>query len=240
MKLVLCKTYDEISSAAANEIADLLKEKPNSTLGLATGSTPVGMYKKLIEKYKNGEIDFSKVNTFNLDEYYPISRENNQSYFFFMNENLFNHVNVPKDNINIPNGSVADPAIECKEYEKRLEENGFVDLQVLGIGQNGHIGFNEPDDFLFASTHVTDLTESTITANARFFSSENDVPKKAITMGMGTILRAKKILLLANGKNKHDAISALLDDKISTSIPATLLKTHPNVILICDEEAYYG
>ena len=240
MKTVICKTYEEISKAAAEEIASIVKEKPKATLGLATGSTPVGMYRELINKYENGELDFSEVTTFNLDEYYPISKDNDQSYDYFMRKNLFDHINISQGKTNIPNGNAADPIAECEKYEKKIEENGAVDIQVLGIGQNGHIGFNEPGDYLHTVTHITDLTESTINANARFFESESDVPKKALTMGIGTILKAKKILLLANGRSKHEAISALLDDKITTAIPATLLKTHPNVILICDEEAYYG
>ena len=240
MKTIICKTYEEISKVAAEEIAELVKAEPSCTLGLATGSTPIGMYSELIKKYEAGQLDFSAVTTFNLDEYYPIAKENDQSYDYFMHKNLFDRINVDAKNINIPDGSAADPEAECVRYEKKLEEHGAIDIQVLGIGQNGHIGFNEPGEFLYASTHITGLTESTISANARFFDSEDDVPKKALTMGMGTILKAKKILLLANGKSKHAAISALLDDKISTDIPATLLKTHPNVILICDEEAYYG
>ncbi len=240
MKLILCKTYEEMSSAAADEISELLQVNPHCTLGLATGSTPVGMYRQLVRRYEKGELDFSEVTTFNLDEYYPISQRNDQSYYYFMRKNLFDHINVAPENINIPNGSAPDPLEECRSYEDKLTANGFVDLQVLGIGQNGHIGFNEPDGCLYASTHITELTESTITANSRFFESENDVPRKALTMGIGTILKSKKILLLANGKAKHDAISALLDDRITTAIPATILKTHPNVILICDEEAYYG
>ncbi|MBR6602953.1 MAG: glucosamine-6-phosphate deaminase [Clostridia bacterium] len=240
MKTVICKTYEEISKAAAEEIASIVKENPKATLGLATGSTPVGMYRELINKYENGELDFSEVTTFNLDEYYPISKDNDQSYDYFMRKNLFDHINISQGKTNIPNGNAADPIAECEKYEKKIEENGAVDIQVLGIGQNGHIGFNEPGDYLHTVTHITDLTESTINANARFFESESDVPKKALTMGIGTILKAKKILLLANGRSKHEAISALLDDKITTAIPATLLKTHPNVILICDEEAYYG
>ncbi len=240
MKIIICKTYEDISRAAAEELAALVKENPASTLGLATGSTPVGMYRELIKKYENGELDLGSVTTFNLDEYYPISKKNDQSYDYFMRKNFFEYVNIAPERINIPDGSAADPCAECAEYEKKLEENGAIDLQVLGIGQNGHIGFNEPGDFLHSETHITDLTESTISANARFFESEDDVPKKALTMGIGTILKAKKILLLANGRSKHEALSALLDDKITTAIPATLLKTHPNVILICDEEAYYG
>ncbi|MBR3967684.1 MAG: glucosamine-6-phosphate deaminase [Clostridia bacterium] len=240
MKLILCKTYEEMSMAAADEISALVASNPCCTLGLATGSTPIGMYRQLINRYKKGEIDFSGVTTFNLDEYYPISRENDQSYYHFMHQNLFDYVNVPKENIHIPNGEVSDPETECQEYENLLTANGQIDLQVLGIGQNGHIGFNEPDSSLWALTHITDLTESTIQANSRFFEKEEDVPKRALTMGMVTILKSKKILLLANGKNKHEAISALLDDRITTSVPATLLKTHPDVVLICDGEAYYG
>ncbi|MBR4295586.1 MAG: glucosamine-6-phosphate deaminase [Clostridia bacterium] len=238
MELILCKTYEEMSLAAADQISELVCKKPDCTLGLATGSTPVGMYRELVKRYEKGELDFSKVKTFNLDEYYPISPENDQSYYYFMHDNLFSHINIPEENINIPCGNAPDAEAECHRYEDLIAASEAVDIQILGIGQNGHIGFNEPDDFLYASTHITGLTDSTIAANARFFESENDVPKKALTMGIGTILRAKKIILLANGKSKHAAISALLDDKITTSCPATFLKTHPNVVLICDEEAY--
>lgn len=240
MKLILCKNYDEMSEKAAAEIACLVKKAPDCTLGLATGSTPVGTYKRLTNMYKSGELDFSGVKTFNLDEYYPISPENSQSYDFFMKKNLFDHINIKKENVNIPKGSANDPERECQRYEELVRSSDPVDIQILGIGVNGHIGFNEPGEYLHASTHVTELTESTISANARFFESEDEVPKKAITMGIGTILRAKKIILLASGRAKHAAISALLDDRITTDIPATILKTHGNVILICDEEAYYG
>ena len=238
MKVILCENYEEMSAKAANIFAAQLTLKPDSILGLATGSTPVGMYKKLIEKNEAGEIDFSAVKTFNLDEYYPIKRDNSQSYFTFMNENLFSHINIDMANTHVPNGETDDAEAECKEYEKKLAAAGGVDLQVLGIGQNGHIAFNEPDDALFSYTHVTDLTKSTIEANSRFFDSEKDVPTQAITMGMASIMSAKKIVLLANGANKKDAVKALLDDKITTSVPATLLKIHPDVILICDKEAY--
>lgn len=240
MKIVICKTYDEMSEFAADILTELIIQNPECTLGLATGSTPIGMYRILAERYENGKLDFSRITTFNLDEYYPISPTNNQSYHYFMHQNLFNRVNISNEKINIPDGNADDTLKACCEYEKRLNENGFVDIQILGIGQNGHIGFNEPDNFLHASTHITNLSESTIKANSRFFEREEDVPCKALTMGMGSILKAKKILLLVSGKSKHNAISALLDDKITTTIPATLLKTHPDVILICDEEAYYG
>ena len=240
MKILKFATYEEMSAAAADIIAKQINIKKDSVIGLATGSTPVGMYKKLTEMNKSGMIDFADVKTVNLDEYYPISPENRQSYRYFMNVNLFDNININKENTYVPDGSAENPDEACENHEKIIKALGGIDIQVLGIGQNGHIGFNEPGEFLYASTHITGLTESTISANARFFDSEDDVPKKALTMGMGTILKAKKILLLANGKSKHAAISALLDDKITTEIPATLLKVHPNVILICDEEAYYG
>ena len=227
-----------MSKKAANIFAAQLTLKPDSILGLATGSTPVGMYKKLAEKNKAGEIDFAAVRTFNLDEYYPIKRDNSQSYFTFMNENLFSHINIDIKNTHVPNGETDDAEKECKEYERMLNEACGVDLQVLGIGQNGHIAFNEPDDALFSYTHVTNLTKSTIEANARFFDSANDVPTQAITMGMASIMSAKKIILLANGASKKDAVKELLNDKITTSVPATLLKLHPDVVLICDKDAY--
>ena len=196
------------------------------------------MYKRLIEKCKNGELDFSEVKTFNLDEYYPISRDNNQSYYYFMNENLFDEINIKKENIHIPNGEAKDVEAECEEYEKMIEEAGGIDLQILGIGQNGHIGFNEPDENLNSKTHVTGLTESTIKANSRFFDSIEDVPTKALTMGIATILKSRKIILMACGVEKSDAVAELLTDDIKTDNPATMLKVHPDVVLICDKDAY--
>lgn len=238
MRVILCDNYDEVSKAATKLVESQINLKPNCVLGLATGSTPVGMYKRLIEKCKNGELDFSEVTTFNLDEYYPISRDNDQSYYYFMNENLFGEININKENIHIPNGEAKDVESECEEYEKMIEEAGGIDLQILGIGQNGHIGFNEPDDNLNSKTHVTELTESTIKANSRFFDSIDDVPTKALTMGIATILKSKKIILMACGKEKSDAIAELLTDDIKTENPATMLKVHPDVVLICDKEAY--
>ncbi len=238
MRVIVCKDYEEMSKKGAQIIASQITMKPDSILGLATGSTPVGVYKGLIEMYKNGEIDFSKVTSFNLDEYYPIDKDNDQSYHYFMKTNLFDHVNIKESYI--PDGSAADPEEACKKYDELVEDYGWVDLQILGIGQNGHIAFNEPDENLIAGTHVTGLTESTIEANSRFFASRDEVPTKALTMGMATILKAKTIILLANGKNKHAAVSALLDDKITTSNPSTFLKLHKDVILILDEDAYNG
>lgn len=238
MRVIVCKSYDEMSRQAARLIESQLILKPDSILGLATGSTPIGTYKKLIEKAEIGEIDFSRVTTFNLDEYYPISQSNPQSYRYFMNEQLFDKVNIKKENTFVPNGECTDPEKECREYDKRINEYGGIDLQLLGIGINGHIGFNEPDKNLVPFTHLTDLTQSTIEANSRFFDSEDDVPKKAITMGMASILKSKRIILLASGKNKAPVVSKLLSGGINTDTPATLLKVHSDVILICDEDAY--
>lgn len=238
MRVILCDNYDKVSEEAAKIIESQIVLKPDCVLGLATGSTPVGMYKILADKYKAGDLDFSKVRTFNLDEYYPISRKNNQSYYYFMNENLFDYVNVPKENIHIPNGEVENPEKECEEYESLIEENGGIDLQILGIGQNGHIGFNEPDVNLESKTHVTSLTESTIKANSRFFESVDEVPTKAITMGIATILKSRKIILMACGEEKSDALAELLTDDIKTDNPATMLKVHPDVVIICDKAAY--
>ena len=240
MNLIICKNYDEMSAAAAAIVADAMKADPACVLGLATGSTPVGMYKKLIEMNAAGEIDFSKVTTVNLDEYYPISPENDQSYRYFMNENLFNHVNIDKTRTFVPDGMAADPAAACEAYEAIVAKVGPAAVQVLGIGQNGHIGFNEPDTALEVRTHVTGLTESTIKANARFFASEADVPTQALTMGIGTILNAKKIIILANGAAKHDAIAKMLAGKLDTSCPASMLNLHADVTVICDEAAYNG
>ncbi len=240
MRIILCKNYEEISKEAAKLVAGLISLKPDCVLGLATGSTPVGMYENLAEMNKNGEIDFSNVTSYNLDEYYPISPDNDQSYRYFMNVNLFDKVNIDKKNTYVPSGETTNPDEECKNYDKLVDSLGGADIQILGIGQNGHIGFNEPDKFLDANTHVTGLTESTIQANSRFFEKIEDVPTQAITMGIGTILKAKKIVLLASGKNKHAAVKQLLDSSITTENPATMLKVHPDVVLICDNEAYYG
>lgn len=237
MNVIVCKNYDEVSDRAAEIMADVMKAKPACVLGLATGSTPIGMYQKLIEKNKAGEIDFSSVTTVNLDEYYPIAADNDQSYRYFMDHQLFDHVNIDKSKTFVPNGQAADPYAACREYEDIVASVGQVDIQVLGIGQNGHIGFNEPDEALYVPTHVTDLTESTIKANARFFASEADVPTKALTMGIGTILKAKKIIILANGASKKDAVAAMLTGKLSCQCPASMLNLHPDVTLICDEAA---
>ena len=240
MKIIVCKDYAEMSAKAADIVAAQVTLKPNCVLGLATGSTPEGMYACLVKKYKAGELDFSAVRSVNLDEYYPIAPDNDQSYRYFMNENLFNHVNIDKSRTFVPNGMAADPVAACEAYEETVASVGAAAIQVLGIGQNGHIGFNEPDSALEVRTHVTDLTESTIKANARFFASEADVPTKALTMGIGTILNAKKIIILANGAAKHEAVSKMLAGKLDTSCPASMLNLHADVTVICDEAAYNG
>ncbi|MBO5648609.1 MAG: glucosamine-6-phosphate deaminase [Clostridia bacterium] len=240
MKIIVCENYQEMSSRAAEIIADLVKAKPSCVLGLATGSTPVGMYRELIAKTAAGEISFRDVTTYNLDEYYPIAPTHEQSYRYFMNENLFSHIDIDPERTFVPNGLTENPEEEGAAYDAAIEAAGGIDLQVLGIGQNGHIAFNEPDEALIAGTHITALTEDTIDANSRFFASRDDVPTRAFTMGIGSIMKAKKIILLANGANKHAAIAQMLDDKITTACPATFLKAHADVYLICDTAAYNG
>lgn len=240
MRIILCDNYDELSKKAAKIVSSQITLKPDSVLGLATGSTPIGMYNELVRLYKHGEIDFSEVRTFNLDEYYPIKKKNSQSYDYFMRENLFSKINIKNENIHIPNGETDNPEMECAEYERQIKSSGGIDLQILGIGRNGHIGFNEPDATLNTYTHLTNLTENTIKANSRFFHSFDEVPKQALTMGISTILNAKKIILLASGASKSKVVSELISGGINTSIPATMLKTHPDVVLICDRESYSG
>ena len=238
MRLILCENYDEVSKAAAKIVASQVTLKPNSILGLATGSTPVGMYNLLGDMCKNGDIDFSETKSFNLDEYYPLSADNDQSYHYFMDEKFFSKINIKKENTFILDGMASSPKDECSSFERKIEASGGIDLQILGIGQNGHIGFNEPNASLNSKTHLTDLTESTIKANSRFFESYDDVPKQALTMGIGTILKAKKIILLASGANKHRVVKELIEGEINTDIPASMLKLHSDVILICDKAAY--
>ncbi len=240
MKFIVCESYEEMSRKGADLIAEAMAGKATPVLGLATGSTPVGMYRELCRRYEAGELDFSAVTTYNLDEYYPIAPDNDQSYRYFMNVNLFDHINIKEENTHVPDGMAADPDAACRAYDEAYAATGGADIQVLGIGGNGHIAFNEPEEALTVGTHVTALTEDTIRANSRFFASVDDVPTRALTMGMGSIMMAKRIILLANGKGKHAAISAMRDDKIKTSVPATLLKLHPDVVILCDKEAYDG
>ena len=240
MRFITGTDYEEVSLEAAKIFAEQIKAKPDSVLGLATGSTPLGMYRELIRLYKAGELDFSRLTTVNLDEYYPLAPDHPQSYRYFMNENLFNHINIDPARTYVPDGLAVEPAAACAAYDMQIERLGGIDLQLLGIGENGHIAFNEPADELVAGTHITDLTESTIRANSRFFESEADVPRKAMTMGMGSILHARRIVLIACGKNKHEAVAALQGGRVTPHIPATLLKLHPDVTVICDKEAFLG
>ena len=235
-----CKDYGEVRAVAADMVAQEIIKNPCAILGLPTGGTPVGMYENLCKQYKEGKISFANVTTFNLDEYYPMKRDNDQSYYYFMKDHLYNKVDLKSDHINIPNGDTKDPEAECKRYDQKIESLGGIDLQVLGIGPNGHIGFNEPAESLQASTHKTSLTPSTIAANARFFAKEEDVPKHAITLGIGNIMKAKHILLLVSGKNKHKALMGLLSGEISCHNPSTMLLMHPHVTVLADRAALEG
>lgn len=234
MKFVICDDYEQMSDFAAGIFMQQIRKKPDIRLGLATGSSPIGLYSRLIAAYRRGEVDFSRVVTFNLDEYYPIAAENMQSYIYFMKKQLFDHVNIRPENINIPDGSASDYEAECRRYDAKIEACGGIDLQLLGCGRNGHIGFNEPGDFLHSSTHRTALHEDTIKANSRFFASSSDVPTHALTMGMGAILKAKKIVLIMNGPAKRAAFESLLDDRVSPQCPVTFLKLHRDVTVIAD------
>ena len=237
MKVIVTKNYDELSKVAANEMAMVVKNNPKAILGLATGGSPIGMYKELIRMNKEGEIDFSKVTTVNLDEYVGLSGDHPQSYRYFMNENLFNHINIDKKNTYVPNGLAKNIEEECKNYDNKIENLGGTDVQLLGIGNNGHIAFNEPDEDLVSGTHLTNLTQDTIQANARFFDSIDEVPKTALTMGLGGIMKSKKIIVIASGESKAEAVKAMVNVKISTKMPASMLQMHRDVVVIVDEAA---
>ena len=237
MKIIRTKDYRDLSRKAANIISAQMILKDDSVLGLATGSTPIGTYDQLVDWYKKGDLDFSKITTVNLDEYKGLPKENDQSYWYFMNKNLFSRVNIRPDYHFLPDGTNLDSENECKRYEKLIDSLGGIDLQLLGLGHNGHIGFNEPCDAFPQDVHVVDLTESTIEANKRFFASADDVPKQAYTMGVGTILRAKMILLVVSGKDKAEALDAVVNGPITPQVPGSVLRLHPNVIIVADEDA---
>lgn len=235
MKFIKTKSYEELSQKAADIIAAQVIMKPDCVLGLATGSSPVGAYKKLIEKCSNGDLDFSSVTSVNLDEYVGLTGDNDQSYRYFMNTNLFDSINIDKSKTFVPDGCAEDYAKECELYDNRVKELGGIDLQLLGIGLDGHIGFNEPEDVFTGPTHIVDLDESTIKANARFFESEADVPRKAVTMGMMSIMQAKKVLLIANGAAKKDIIEKAFFGPITPMVPASILQLHPDLTVIYSE-----
>lgn len=241
MKILIEKDYESMSKAGSKIFIEAIKDNPNIVLGLATGSTPIGMYKEIIKSHKEEGLDFSNVRTFNLDEYVGLSGEHPSSYRYFMNNELFDHININEENISIPNGKAENLNEYCKSYDEKIELAGGIDLLVLGIGQDGHIAFNEPGEYLLVPTNIAKLAESTIQVNSRFFDSIDEVPKTAITMGMGNILKSKKIVLLANGKNKAPVIKELLKaDKVTPNLPVSFLLLHPDVTVIIDEEAYNG
>ncbi len=235
MKFITVDTYEKLSRQAANIISAQVILKPDSVLGLATGSSPLGTYKQLIKWYEIGDIDFSNVTTVNLDEYVGLDGKNEQSYRYFMNKNFFEHINIDLGNTFVPNGCAVDLESEGRRYDEHIAVLGGIDLQLLGIGLDGHIGFNEPDKYFVKSTHVVDLHESTIKANSRFFENEDEVPKRAITMGMVSIMQAKKILLIASGKEKRDILEKAFYGPITPEIPASILQLHPDITVIYSE-----
>ena len=235
MKYIVVNTYEELSNKAADLIAAQILVKPHCVLGLATGSSPVGTYKRLIADNAAGKIDFSTVTSVNLDEYVGLDGSNDQSYRYFMNTNLFDHVNIDKAKTFVPNGCAADLKAEGEAYDAMIRDLGGIDLQLLGIGLDGHIGFNEPDYYFTGPTHEVKLDESTIRANARFFQSEDEVPKTAITMGMQSIMQAKKVLLIANGAAKKAIIEKAFFGPIDPQVPASILQLHPDVTVIFSE-----
>lgn len=237
MKIYKAKDYKDMSRKAANIIPAQVIMKPNCVLGLATGSTPIGTYDQLVEWYNKGDLDFSEVTTVNLDEYKGLPRTNDQSYYYFMHQHLFDRVNIDPERTNVPNGMEPDAEKECGRYEELIRSLGGVDLQLLGLGHNGHIGFNEPGEAFEKETHCVDLTESTIEANKRFFASADDVPKQAYTMGIKTIMQAKKILIVVNGENKADIVERAFFGPVTPEVPASILQLHNDVTLVGDEAA---
>jgi len=237
MRVIVCKSSEEMSKAAAQIFAERIKKKPNIILGLATGGTPVKMYKELIRMHKDEGLDFSKVISFNLDEYLGITSEHDQSYRYFMNTNLFDHININKANTHVLSGVAKDPAAECKAYEDAIKKAGGIDIQLLGIGGNGHIAFNEPGSTKDSRTRVVDLTKKTIDDNARFFKSADEVPKQALSMGNGTILEAKEIVLIADKTSKADAIAKSIEGSPTEQVPASLLQAHKNTTFVVDKDA---
>lgn len=237
MKIIRAKDYEDMSRKAANIISAQILMKPDCVLGLATGSTPVEIYRLLMERCQRGDLDFSKVSTVNLDEYRGLKPTDPQSYHYFMREHLFGHVNIREGASFLPDGANEDAGAACAEYEAVIRSLGGIDLQLLGIGNNGHIGFNEPGTAFEKETHCVDLAKSTIEANARFFDSPEEVPTQAYTMGIGTIMQAKKILVAVNGKGKAGIVARAFWGPVTTKVPASILQLHPDVTVVADEEA---
>ena len=237
MRIIETKDYNDMSKKAANILSAQVIMKPNCVLGLATGSTPIGTYDQLVEWYNKGDLDFSEVTTVNLDEYKGLPRTNDQSYYYFMHQHLFDRVNIDPERTNVPNGMEPDAEKECGRYEELIRSLGGVDLQLLGLGHNGHIGFNEPGEAFEKETHCVDLTESTIEANKRFFASADDVPKQAYTMGIKTIMQAKKILIVVSGEDKAETVKNAFFGPVTPQVPASILQMHPDVTIVADEAA---
>lgn len=237
MLLIIQETYDKLSKATANIVADRIRRKPNLVLGLATGSTPLGLYKELVRMHKSEGLSFAKVTTFNLDEYIGLPRTHDQSYFYFMWENFLKHVDVDPRFIHVPDGMAPDIDAHCEWYESEIVRYGGIDVQILGIGANGHIAFNEPGSSLGSRTRIKTLTDQTVTDNARFFKSMDEVPKTAITMGIGTIMEAKEIILMANEQSKANAIKAAIEGPITAMVPASIIQMHRKAYVIIDKDA---
>lgn len=237
MELIITNNYEEMSKRAAAMVFSQVILNRHSVLGLPTGSTPLGLYKYLIEAHKKGYMDFSNIKTFNLDEYYRLDRNDPQSYYYFMMENLINHINIDTKNVDIPNCMLKDIEKECEDYEERIKAAGGIDLQIIGIGNNGHIGFNEPGPVFSKKTHLVNLSQSTIEANARFFKSIEDVPTQAVTMGIQTIMQSKRLLLIASGLGKADAIYKTIKGEIDPMVPASIIQLHRNATVIIDKDA---
>lgn len=233
MRIIVTKDYQELSRWAAQFVAGLIRGKDNCILGLPTGSTPIGMYAELVKMYHSG-LNMQYVHTFNLDEYVGLPPEHPESYHHFMAVNLFKHVNIPLDQYNIPNGMAPDLSQECERYEGIIQNTGGIDLMILGLGPNGHIGFNEPDSQLGTKTHVVSLTSETIQANARFFANSNLVPRQAITMGVGSIMQAEEMLLLVSGEGKRKVLQDALFGQVTTAVPASILQLHPHLVVVTD------
>ena len=238
MKLIKVKDYEEMSRKAAQILAAQIVMKPESVLGLATGSTPIGIYDCLADWCKNGDLDFSKAATVNLDEYRGLDHSNDQSYYYFMNKHLFSRINIDPSRTNVPDGTQPDPEKESERYEELIKSLGGIDIQLLGIGHDGHIGFNEPNSFFDKATHCVDLTEMTIEANKRFFASADEVPRQAYTMGIGTIMSARKILMVITGEDKAEIMAKAFQGEVTPEVPASILQFHPDVTVIADEAAF--
>lgn len=237
MQIYRAKDYHDMSRKAANIISAQVIMKPSCVLGLATGSTPIGTYRQLIEWYEKGDLDFAHVTSVNLDEYKGLSGDNDQSYRYFMNHNFFSHINIPMERTFVPNGLEKNSDAACAAYNEIIRSCGGIDLQLLGLGHNGHIGFNEPGEAFEKETHCVDLTESTIEANKRFFEKEEDVPRQAYTMGIKNIMQARKILLVVSSEDKADILAQVLEGPITPQVPASILQLHNDVTVVADEAA---